>query len=232
MAKAFTVMTNTTEQPKFDQAPHLVRKTWPPPRIARVAEGHGGRYSLEMVMTGTEEVCFAGLKVAGAGEANAIALTIKAQYAGRGKPDVVLDFLAWAARPDQHRDFPWEDLRPPPSWRNSPEIAYTYYLSPKNAAAARASFAFYHTRRTVPNDRWVTLVLPLADFICSYGQGVMEPAFQRQNPLAGDQVLALTFLSYFGQLAHPLRVLIDDVTFVKVPGTPQTLRSFHQSPAP
>jgi len=230
MANAFTVLSNTTEQPKFDQAPHLVRKAWPPPRIARVAEGREGRYSLEMVMTGAEECCFAGLKLAGAGEANAIALTIKAQYAGRGKPDVVLDFLAWAAPPDQHGDFPWSDLRPPASWRNSPEIAYTYYLSPKNAAAARASFGFYHIRRTVPNDQWVTLVMPLADFICSYGQGAMTPAFQKQLPLAGDQVLALTFLSYFGQAAHPLRVLIDDVTFVKVPGTLQTLRSFHQSP--
>jgi len=232
MANVFTVMTNTTEQPKFDQAPHLVRGAWPPPRISRVAEGRGGRYSLQMVMTGAEEVCFAGLKVAGAGEANAIALAIKAQYPGRGKPDIVLDFLAWAAPPERQAAFPWDDLRPPVSWRNSPEIAFTYYLSPKNAAVARESFSFYHTRRLVPNDQWVTLVLPLADFICSYGQGAMEPAFQKQTPLAADQVFALTFLSYFGQIAHPLRVLIDDVTFVKVPGTPQSLRSFYQSPAP
>ena len=232
MEKVFTVMTNTTEQPKFDQTPHLVRKGWAPPKIARVAEGKAGRHSLEMVMTGTEEVCFAGVQLAGAAEANAIALTIKAQYPGAGKPGVVLDFLAWAALPEQRGDFPWDGLRPPASWRNNPEIAFTYYLSPKNDAAARASFGFYHIRRTVPNDEWVTLVLPLADFMCSYGQGAMTQAFSKQAALAGDQVLALTFLSYFGQNAKPLRVLIDEVTFVKVPGTTETLRSFHQAPTP
>lgn len=232
MEHVFTVMSNTAEQPRFDQPPHLVRKTWPPPRLARVAEGKTGRHSLEMTMTGTEEVCFAGIKLAGAGaaEANAIALTIKAQHPGKNRPGVVLDFLAWATPGEARGAFPWNELRPPETWRRNPELAFTYYLCLKNPAAAKASFGFYHLRRLVPNDQWVTLVLPLADFICSYGQGALAPVFQKQAALQGDQLLALTFLSYFGQNAHPLRLLIDDVALVRVPGTPETLRSFHQSP--
>ena len=232
MEKAFTVMTDVTEQPSFEQAPHLVRKGWVPPRIARVGEGRTGRHSLEMVMTGTEEVCFAGLRILGTAEANAVALTLKAEYAGVGKPGVVLDFLAYAAPPEQRRAFPWDGLRPPPSWRNSPEIAFTYYLSPRSAVVEPVSFGFYHIRRIVPNNAWVTLVLPLADFICNYGQGAMLPAFQKQAPLAGDNVLALTLLSYFGQNSKPVRVLIDEVKFVTVPGTPAELRSFYQTPVP
>ena len=231
MDRSFTVMTSTTDRPDFDREAHLIRKAWAPPQLARVAEGQSGRHSLEMVMTGAEEACFAGVQVGGVAEANAIALTIKAEYAGRDKPGVVLDFVAYAAPAEQRGAFPWDSLRPPLAWRNNREIAFTYYLNQKNPAAERATFGFYHTRRLAPHNEWRTLVLPLADFICCYGQGDMAAAFQQQKALAGDNVFALTFLSYFGQNAKPVRVLIDDIRFVKVPGTPQELRSFYQAAA-
>ena len=230
MEQAFTVMTNVTDQPKFEGEPQLVRKTWPPPRIARVAEGKQGGHSLEVVMTGTEEVCFAGMKLKGVAGANAIALTMKAEYGLPAEAEVVLDFVVYAAAPGQREAFPWEALRPPVSWRDKPETAFTYYLTPRNEAMRGVSFGMYHARRVVRNGEWSTIVLPLADFMCLYGQGDVEQAFQQQQVLSGDQVFALTFLSYYGQRSAPTRMLVDDVQFVKVPGDAKDMRSFYQPP--
>jgi hypothetical protein len=105
-------------------------------------------------------------------------------------------------------------------------------MTPCIAALRDASFAFYHARRSVTNGQWSTLVLPLPDFVCWYGQGRRAESFQKQRALTGEQVFAIAFLSPYGQRRQPTVVYVKELSFARVPGAADDLRSYWQAPAP
>jgi len=215
----------------FHREPYLVRPDWRPPQLQRASDGRGdgikgGKYSLRFEQQGTEETCFAGIRVDGTAAANAVALVVRADHAG-GASEVVVDFLAYAAPAKKSASFPWASFEPPGSWQGSP-MAFTYYLSEDRTH--ETDYAFYHTRRTLPNGRWTTLVLPLADFICAYGRGEAAALFREQRPLAGDALLALGWTAPFGARRNKTVLLIDGISLVRVPGDAEQHRSFPQKP--
>jgi hypothetical protein len=205
--------------------PYLVREGWKPPLLNLVAEGKSGKFSLRAEHRGIEEACFTGIHALGLKEANAIACTLRVEHQSELK-EVALDFLVYAA-PAKGRDrFPWGDFQPPESWRKSP-LAFDYYLS--HPQTRGPNYAFYHVRRTVKNREWTTLVMPCADFVCAYGQAECAPMFDKQLPLACDTIFALAFLSPYGQRNSPTVVLVDDLSFVSVPGEAGAQQSFWQA---
>ncbi|MGE3803252.1 MAG: hypothetical protein AB7K24_01120 [Gemmataceae bacterium] len=208
----------------LDKPPHLVREGWLPPTLARAAQGQTGKFSWQIEQKGTEEVAFAGIMATGPPRANAFALSVKGTHPQAGH-NVVLDFLVYVAPPAQRDKFPWKDFAPPARWQKDPR-AFTYYLDQERTRGP--SYGFYHLRRTIPNGTWTTLVLPFPDFICAYGQGDCAAMFGRQLPLAGESIMALGLVSPYGQRAAATTILIDAISFVKIPGTPDELRSFWQ----
>ncbi|MEQ8791897.1 MAG: hypothetical protein RIC55_36910 [Pirellulaceae bacterium] len=226
MRQAFTFFQEPID---LSKPAHLARPTWRPFRLSleRNAEPAAEGGSLLIEHQGTEEVCFAGVMMEGESESNALYLRLKSDHAG-DRPEVVLDFLLYLApRAGGETTFPWQRFAAPPSWRKTPETAFTYYLSQEQTRGV--DYAMYHVRRTVPNGQWATLVLPYADFVCAYGQGRCAPWFQRQSPLDGDQVIALGMLSPFGMRRAVTRTRIDDIALVRVPGETEALRSYWQN---
>ncbi|QDU97887.1 hypothetical protein [Lignipirellula cremea] len=207
--------------------PYLARPTWPPPKIERVADGETGKFSLAIEQHGTEEVAFAGVKLLGPPAANGLTVQLKATHPSIG-PTVALDFIVYVAPSAERAAFPWERYAPPAAWQKQPEIAYTYYLSEE--ATPGVAYGFYHLRRSVPNGEWTTLVLPLADFICAYGQEDCQPMFQQQQLLASDTIMALGVVTPFRQRRSPTKILIDHIGFVQAPGSPAEHVSFPQTP--
>jgi len=227
LAKAFTFTHADTD---LSGPPVLARPTWAPPILARVQEAVSGHYSLEARQIGHEEVAFTGIKALGPKGANAIALKMKVDHPSSLVVQC-LDFVVYAAPESERTAFPWNRLEPPVSWKNSPDLAFNYYLSQKNTAGL--SYGFYHARRHFQNGEWQTVVIPLADFMCAYGQEHCEYWFKNQIPLSSERITALGFLPPFRQRYGETRILIDEVTFVSVAEEDAPLRSFWQaSPEP
>ena len=228
MQRTFTWFSSPHGAPSFDGPPALARRTWKPPQMRRIQAGGGEGGAWQVELQGFEEVCFAGIHVRGTAGANAMALRLKVDHPEESFRQVALDFLAMVAGRGDASAFPWEALRPPAAWRKAPEVAFTYYLMQNKLTGV--SFGWYHLRRAVARGTWTTLVLPLTDFVCAYGQGGCEALFRRQQPLRGESVIALLFVPPYRQRSGVTRVLIDELSFVKVPGETASLRSFWQVP--
>lgn len=209
--------------------PHTVRPDWRPPKLTHVPSSSESSGVLRIEQQGTEEVCFAGIMAQGSRESNAVAVRLKCEHASIG-PEIALDFLVYVAPNEERREFPWADFAPPPAWRERPDLAFDYYLNQDRMRDV--NYGFYHTRRAVPNGRWTTLVLPFADFICAYGEQDCKPMFQQQLPLTGEDIIALGLVTPYRQRRHSTIIEIDGVSFVHVPGEPESLRSFWQRRTP
>jgi hypothetical protein len=216
----------------FARWPYLVRPDWRPPQLARVSATRdgapGATHSLRFEQRGTEETCFAGVKTKGETTtgANALAIEVRAEHAG-GASEVVVDFVVYAAPPGRAKTFPWSEFEPPASWKGSPE-AFTYYLGENQGP--KASYAFYHVRRGLPNGRWTKLVLPMTDFICAYGRNEAAAMFREQRHLTEDTLMAVGWTAPYGARRHPTVLLINRIDLVRIPGEVAELRSFLQTP--
>jgi hypothetical protein len=224
-ARAFTFFQEPVD---FAKAPYVARPDWRPPRLDRVAtdsavDGGAGKYALRSEQRGTEETCFAGLRLVDTAEANALVFDMRAEHADA--PEAVVDFVVYAAPRELRMVFPWDSLRPPLAWRHSPD-AFTYYLGEDRVPDA--SYAFYHARRTIPTGRATTLVVPLADFICAYGRNEAAGLFRNQRPLSAEMLLAIGWTAPFGARRAPTVLLIDNISFARVPGEAGDLHSYPQ----
>jgi hypothetical protein len=219
--------------------PYRVRPDWSPPKLLRVPTRYGdgrprepaggiatieaAKYSLRFEHQGTEEVCFAGVRVDDTADANALVFDIWAEHAG--DPTTVIDFLVYAAPGDLRESFPWNALKPPPAWRQKPD-AFDYYLSEDRAPDA--SYALYHARRLIPTGRRTTVIVPMADFICAYGRNGAADLFQNQMPLTSDMLLAIGWTVPFGTRRAPSVIEFDEISLGQVPGEAEELRSYLQ----
>jgi hypothetical protein len=179
---------------------------------------------LQIDHKGTEEVAFTGVKVGPVARdgANAVAVTVRADHPGPFD-EVVIDFIVYVT--SDGTPFDWKRFAPPPTWKQQdPAATFDYYLSQQ--AMADVPYGFYHARRAVPNRQWARLILPLADFTCAYGQADCARLFRDQKPLVAEQITALGLLTPYRHRSQATRLLVDDISFVTVPGRDEDLRSF------
>jgi hypothetical protein len=161
------------------------------------------------------------------GTANALAMTIRGEYP-QDNALLPLDVLVYIVPEGQ--SFPWERYAPPAEWKGDPDFGFDAYLGHK--ATPGISYAFYHCRRGIPNNQWDRTVLPLADFVCAYGQGEFADLYARQLPMPKNARLAAVamVMPHYPMGAAVTRILVDDVSLVRVPGTDAELRSWWQYP--
>ncbi|QDU28132.1 hypothetical protein ETAA8_32320 [Anatilimnocola aggregata] len=225
LQQAFTFFQDPID---FTKPAYAVRPDWLPPKLDRLAVGHTGLHSLRSQQRGTEETCFTGIHAPGNKEANALQLTLKLDH-DRLESEVALDFLVYVTLPGNSARFPWQRFQPPELWRSSP-LAFTYYLGQQQTKGE--SYAFYHTRRSLPKGAWTSLVLPGDDFICAYGQGDCANLFQSQSPLKCDGIQAIGFVAPYRQRYGTTTVTIDELSWVQVPSTALPRHTYWQAPPP
>lgn len=208
--KTFTVF--ILEQNQLKAGPEKLRKSWTPSTLKIIPDGMSGKNSLETVNDYSEEVSFFGIKVQSPKDANALVVKLKAENLHTYE-DVSLDFAALVtADPEK---FPWDNLKPPAEWRNNPKVNFTYFIS--RDSIKELSFGYYHARRQVKQKTWTTLVIPLADFICNYGQMDCEEKFKKQLPLSADSIMAFAITASWRHHRKPTKILIDEIYFARVP---------------
>jgi hypothetical protein len=218
------VFTATHEAADFQAPPKPTRPSWRPPMLTHLQDAQDGHQGvLNIAQLGAEEVAFTGIKVVPAPQANAIAIDMRASNPLDLK-ELSVDWILYAAPVDAPLD--WDRLRPPESWRNDKASAFDFYLTPK--AMQADSYAFYHTRRALPNGQWTQVILPLPDFACVFGSGKMAPAMANQTLPDPAQVIALGFLPSFRQHRQPTTFQIDRIQWVHIPGDASSLQSFPQ----
>jgi hypothetical protein len=136
---------------------------------------------------------------------------------------MAIDFLVLVASPGQ--PFPWKSLEPSAELKRGPGPGYEYQISLSRLAGV--SYGYYHARRLLRQDTWTTLVIPFADFVCGYGQGDLAESFLIQRPLDGSKIVGLM---YVGPIRFDLEIIIDELSYVRVPGEEAALKSFWQVP--
>jgi hypothetical protein len=199
-----------------------------PPRRAWVGESTNGTHSLEVRQTGYESYAFTGLRLPHPEGANALLLTVRADH-NSTFTSLVLDFLAYAAPPDSREAFPWTNCQPPSAWMADTNLDFDLFLSEGNTL--KESYALYHLRRRVPNHQWTQVLLPLDDFAGIYACNEGTNLLQTFQPLRSTNLLFMGFFSPYQQLKAETRLLVDDVSLVRVDLPADQLRSFWQNPA-
>lgn len=209
-----------------------------PMRLSLVDAGMEGRKSLSCVGKTAEEVHCAGVQTRGVAAANAIAISLSVDAPGQrntlaGAGVVVpLDFLVFVA--PAGKPFPWDRLGPSAELRALGGPGFDYQLTHRVIAGDKdLHFAMYQTRRYLKPGEWAKFVLPTADFTCIYGQGDMQDRFLNHEPLRSDEVIAVAWLNPWcrvGQRDQPVITRVDEMSFVKVPGTAVEHVSFWQVP--
>src|SRR5690606_27268834 len=121
------VFTATHKAPDFTGEPRLARPTWTPPKLSHREVGDDRRGVLHIEHRGQEEVAFTGIKVAGAADANAIAIDLAASHPTDFET-LSIDLIAYVA-PHDDAGFNWTSFAPPKAWRDQPDVAFDYYLS-------------------------------------------------------------------------------------------------------
>jgi len=209
-----------------------------PMKLAVIDTGLDGRKSLECRGRTAEEVHCTGVRTSGAADANAIAVTLSVDapeqrntLVGAGSV-VPLDFLVFVAPED--KPFPWQSLAPSAELRAKGGPGFDYNLTHRTISnRSDLDFAIYQTRRYFKPGEWSKKVLPTADFTCIYGQGAMRNRFVHHEPLRSSEIIAIAWLSPWcrqGKRDALVITRIDDLSFVKVPGSPAEHRSFWQVP--
>lgn len=237
--QAFNLYMAAAESEWFDES--WIRSKplrFEPMKLAVIDTGLNGRKSLECRGRTAEEVHCTGVRTGGAGDANAISLTLNVDapeqrntLVGAG-PIVPLDFLVVVA--PKEKPFPWQSLAPSAELRAKGGPGFDYNLTHRSIATRTdIDFAIYQTRRYFKPGEWSKQVLPTADFTCIYGQGAMRDRFLKHEPLRSSEVIAVAWLNPWcrqGQRDAPIITRIDELSFVKVPGSPAEHRSFWQVP--
>lgn len=256
--KAFEAGYRRPGSPESKPIPEHVRKTspfiqeegflYPAPRYHRV-EGENGTKALQAEGIWAEEGQIVTLKTAGNPKANALAFTIKPEFPTalignfafelEGQPAHAVDFVVFVS--PTGRDFPWHDIEATAELKEALKASgyqghgakYDYLLTLDRSPAINqpdirqaGSFGFYTARRYLPAKAWSTLHIPFADFVCVYGQGACKPMQTAQLPLSPTNIAAVGLLAPYGS-GHGT-IALDDVAYVKVPGSPADLRSFWQ----
>lgn len=209
-----------------------------PMQIAVTNTGLDRRKALECRGRTAEEVHCTGWHTSGVTGANAIAVTVNVDapeqrnsLVGAGSI-VPLDFLVFVAPAD--KPFPWQSLAPSDELRAHGGPGFDYNLTYRMIATrADLHFAIYQTRRYLKPGEWSKLVLPTADFTCIYSQGTMRDRFLQHEPLQSSEVIAIAWLNQWcrqGKRDAPVITRIDELSFVKVPGSPAEHQSFWQVP--
>ncbi len=237
--QAFTLYMAAAEAEWFDESwIHSKPLRFEPMKLAVIDTGLDGRKSLESRGRTAEEVHCTGVRTSGAADANAIAVTLNVNapeqsntLVGAG-PVVPLDFLVFVAPVE--KPFPWKSLAPSAELQAEGSPGFDYNLTHRSIATrTNLDFAIYQTRRYLKPGEWSKQVLPTADFTCIYGQGAMRDRFLQQEPLRGSEVIAVAWLNPWcrnGQRDAIVTTTIDELSFVKVPGSPAEHRSFWQVP--
>lgn len=237
--QAFNLYMAAAEAEWFDES---WRRSKPlrfePMRLAVIDAGQTGRKSLECRGRTAEEVHCTGVHTSGEAEANAITVTLNVDAPGQRNslvgagPVVPLDFLVFVAPTEI--PFPWQSLAPSAELRASCGHGFDYNFTHRTIAPRTdLHFAIYQTRRYLKPGEWSRLALPAADFTCIYGQGSMRERFLHHKPLRCGEVIAVAWLNPWcrqGQRDAPVITRVDELSFVKVPGSPADHRSFWQVP--
>ena len=134
---------------------------------------------------------------------------------------MAIDFLALVS--PERSPLPWQALEPSAELRRGPGPGYDYEISLKRTQGL--SYGYYHARRLLREGEWTTLIIPFADFACGYGQGEFADAFRRQLPLNPAEIAGIMFT---GAIRFEMEFTIDEISYVRVPGTPESLRSYWQ----
>jgi hypothetical protein len=237
--QAFNLYMAAAETEWFDESWVRSRPLrFEPMQLAVIDTGLDGRKALQSRGRTAEEVQCTGLRTSGAADANAIAVTLSVDapeqrntLVGAG-PVVPLDFLIFVAPVE--KNFPWPTLAPSAELRAKGGPGFDYNLTHRTIATRTdLDFAIYQTRRYLKPGEWSKQVLPTADFTCIYGQGTMRDRFIQHEPLRSSEVIAIAWLNPWcrqGRRDAPVITRIDDMSFVKVPGSPAAHRSFWQVP--
>ncbi|MES2596580.1 MAG: hypothetical protein V4662_14640 [Verrucomicrobiota bacterium] len=214
------------------------RLRFEPMLLAVKDAGITGKKSLEDLGRTAEEVHCTGVRTSGTADANAIGITVSVDAAEQsnslvgGGPIVPLDFLVLVAA--EGKAFPWKSLEPSAELRAKGGPGFDYNLTHRVIAARTdLHFALYQTRRYLKPGEWSKLVLPTADFTCIYGQGIMRDRFLNHEDLRSEEVIAVAWLNPWcrqGRRDEPVITRVDELSFVKVPGTAAEHRSFWQVP--
>ena len=238
-ARTFNLYMAANEAEWFDESWRRTRPLrFPPQALSVVASGEAGRHALVCTGLIAEEVHCTGVRTQGNVEANAIAATIKLHAAqdrstlfGFG-PALPIDFLVFVAPKD--KPFPWDRFEPSAELQAAKGPGFDYNLTHRLLATATdVDFAIYQTRRFAAPDRWTKLVMPAADFTCVYGHGSYRRKLLDHEPLTCDDVVAVAWLNPWcraGRRTQADTTMIDELSFVQVPGTTNELRSYWQVP--
>lgn len=193
-------------------------------------DGLTGKRSLMTRAHFAEEHSFALIRTAGEPRANAFKLVIKAsaqnedlRRESRTYWGTAVDFLVLVA--PEGKPFPWDALAASEELRRHPGPGFDYEISLKRTAGV--SYGYYHARRLIMDDSWTTMIIPFHDFVCGYGQKEMAGAFQQQLPMAGAQIAGIM---YTGPIRFDMEVMIDEISYVHVPGDASSLHSYWQVP--
>lgn len=220
------VFTATHAKTDLTGEPRRARKAWGPPQISHVAEAEDDRRGvLKVEHQGAEEVAFTGIETTPPTGANAIAFDLRVSHP-TDFDELSVDLLIYAAPRDG--GFAIERFAPPVRWRDHKDVAFDAYLTADTLD--EVDYAFYHTRRAAPNGQWTRWVVPLADFVCVYGHGAMRSAMMRQEPIDPAKIVAIGWLPSWRQHKFVTTFEIDQVQWVRVPGSSAELTSFAQIP--
>ncbi|HBC89393.1 MAG TPA: hypothetical protein DCZ94_20830 [Lentisphaeria bacterium] len=226
---------------------------YPAPRYSLVA-GMDGRKALQAECMWAEEGQIVTVKTQGDVKANAFKFTLKPDYPAvskgtiysfesEGKKAHAVDFIVFVS--PKGTDFPWHDIEATDELKQAfkesgykgPGAKYDYLLTTDKVKCINVpdirqagSFGFYFARRHMAAGDWSTAIVPFADFVCVYGQGACKEMQLKQFPLSPENISAIGILAPYGT-GHGM-IVIDDISYVSVPGTPEELRSYWQVPDP
>jgi len=201
-----------------------------PVTLALADGGLHGKRSLAASAHFAEEHSFALIKAPGEPAANALKVILRVKGRNRDlRPNspnywgMAIDFLALVS--PENTPLSWRALAASDELRRGPGPGFDYEFSLKRAQGI--SYGYYHARRLLQEGEWTTLIIPFADFACGFGQGELADAFRRQLPLQPAQLAGFMFT---GPIRFDMEILIDEISYVHVPGPPESLRSYWQVP--
>lgn len=236
---SFTLYMAAAETEWFDES--WIRSKplrFEPMQLRVINEGRDGRKSLECRGRTAEEVHCTGVHTTGVDGSNAISVKLRVEAPGQrnwlvgGGEIVPLDFLVFVA--PTSKAFDWRLLAASPELRARGRGGFDYNLTHRVISQrSDLDFAIYQTRRYLKPGEWSRAVLPTADFTCIYGQGLMRDRFIHHEPLQSREIIAIAWLNPWcrtGNRDAIVATCIDDLSFVKVPGSAADHRSFWQVP--
>lgn len=237
--RVFTIYMAASESESFDES--WIRSKplrFEPMQLSVIDTGLSGRHALQCRGRTAEEVHCTAIHTCGVADANAVAIKLRVDAPEQrntlvgGGEIVPLDFLVFVA--PEGKAFDWQRLAPSPELRAHGGRGFDYNLTHRTIAARTdLDFAIYQTRRYLKPGEWSSEVLPTADFTCIYGQGSMHDRFLHHAALKSEEVIAVAWLNPWCRLGHRDAIVtttIDEMSFVRVPGSAESHRSFWQVP--